>query len=442
MASKNYEHYIPEVKLNPKFPDEYNFVLVNSIEELRKVLENDSKYIAWDLETTDLDPVEGHIVGIAIAFDGDTGYYIPLTHKVGDNINDPDLAMDLFYERLKKSKKTFVYNMRFDYRFMEYAGYDMSVIPYYDVSIGVWMADTNISFPSLKWSSRHFLGWNMQTFEETLGENANFEFVDPENATEYAGADALSTFVLANKTIKFYKEARMAGKIDNKMLYPLMKFEDHPLPINVKYLEKLLMDAEKRYKELERKIYTMVGYEFNIRSGQQLSESLNRLGLNTGEYTKSGYMRTAKKLLAKLDHPISDLLIEYKELGKCINSYIEPLAKQAKVNDGKLRFAYHSTRVPTGRLACGGDKKNSYFAKINLQSIPKSSSKMWFVHESDEKHSDDDNVIMGYRFSKEEESELVSEGFEDNLNVRRAFLPENDDFYWVSIDFSSQLGTL
>lgn len=75
-------------------------------------------------------------------------------------------------------------------------------------------------------------------------------------------------------------------------------------------------------------------------------------------------------------------------------------------------------------------------------SMPKSSSQMWYVHEVDEKHSDDENVIMGYRFSLDEKSDRVAEGFESELNVRKGFIPENEDFYWVSVDFSSQMGTL
>ena len=112
MASgKNYEHFIKPAKPNPNFPDKYDFVLVDTIDKLREVLENDSEYIAWDLETSSLNPEEGKIVGIAISFDTQTGYYIPIAHAVGKNIEVPKLALDLFYERLKKAKKTFVFNM-------------------------------------------------------------------------------------------------------------------------------------------------------------------------------------------------------------------------------------------------------------------------------------------------------------------------------------------
>lgn len=434
-----YEHFVPEVDKNDKFPDGYNFELIDNLDKLEDVLSEVEDYLAWDLETTDLDPRQGKIVGIALGHDDETGYYVPLRHAVGENIEDAEKALDMCYEAMKKCKKTFVYNMRFDFRFMEFEGYDMSIIPYYDVCVGIWLADTNKKFPSLKWSARHFLGFDMQTFEETLGDNANFEFVEPTDATVYAGADALVTYILAGVSIKYFKESKMAGKIDNKILYPLMKFEDNPLPINVPYLEDLLLQAQKRYKELEKDIFSIFGYDLNLNSGQQLSEALDRLGLHTGEYTKTGYMSTKKSLIKKIDHPVADKLIEYKELAKLINSYIDNLAKYAKEEEGFLRFAYKTIQVPTGRLACGGDKKNDYFAKINLQSIPKADSRMWYVHEADEKHSDDENVIMGYRFSLDEKSDKVCEGFDPHLNVRKAFLPDKEDeFYWVSVDYSSQ----
>ena len=56
-------------------------------------------------------------------------------------------------------KTVFVFNMRFDFRYMEYSGYDMSLVKYYDVAIGVWLADTNKKMPGLKWAAGHFLGW-------------------------------------------------------------------------------------------------------------------------------------------------------------------------------------------------------------------------------------------------------------------------------------------
>ena len=442
----NYEHFVEKAELDTSFPDDKEFVLLDKLKDLKEVFKNNKaeEYMACDTETSDLSPEEGEMVGYSFSYNAGTGYYVPLRHEVGENIRNEDgeacvkEAIRLLVEDLKEKKKTFWFNVRFDFRFLEFEGFDMGDVDYLDVAIPTWFADTNIKMPSLKFGAKYFAGWDMQTFEETLGDNQNFKFVDPVNAVEYAGADAIATFRLSQKTIKYYKEGKPASEIDNKVMYPLMKFEDHGNPIDYKYLESLLVEANKKIRKLKKEIHGMAGYDFNINSPKQLAEVLEDLGLHTGEYTDTGYMKTGKSLIAELDHPISDKIIEYKELKKLVGTYIEQLAEQSRENEGKLRFAYKFFQAPTGRLASGGDKKNSYFAKMNFQSTPKASSEMWYVHEAEEKHSDDEDVIMGYRFSLEDKSDRVAEGFEKDMNIRRAFLPEDDDYYWVSIDFSSQ----
>ena len=64
---------------------------------------------------------------------------------------------------------TFLFNARFDARWMESTGRDMSQVKLFDVCNSVWAADTNKHMPSLKWSEEHFLGWPVTTFAEALG---------------------------------------------------------------------------------------------------------------------------------------------------------------------------------------------------------------------------------------------------------------------------------
>ena len=438
--TKDYVHFVPQSKKDSRFPDAYEYVLIESIDQLKEVLTTEEKYIAWDLETTGLNPETSEIVGIAFCMDGKTTYYLPIHH-----IAQPFLGregLEVFYEALFQFKTSFVFNMRFDYRFMEHAEFDMSKLPYFDVSVAVWFADTNHKMPSLKWSAKHFLGWDMQTFEETLGDSYNFYYLDPKDAVFYAGSDALSTYHLAGKCLQYYKEGRTSAKLDNRVLYPLMKFEDAPLLIDYQYLEKVLVHWQSYSDELEKDVFSMVGYDFNIGSGKQLADALSRLGFDTGEYTKAGYMRTPMNLLEKLEqetgHPIMRKLVEYKELSKSISSYIGPLAKYSRDKGGALRFSYHTAMVPTGRLACGSDKKNDYFAKVNAQSIPKPAPHLYSYREATTEEIARGEGFLGYIFSEDtEEYPEKVEGFSKVRNVRRAFLP-GEDHYWVSIDFRAQ----
>ena len=164
-----YEHFIKPAKPQLQYPRELNHVLVDSLDKLTQIFsENEGKYIAWDTETSSLDPTVGTIVGFSFAYDDKTGYYVPLRHKPGGNIEDPEKALDLFYNHLLKAKVSFLYNARFDLRFMEYQGYDMGCLKFYDVYIGAWLADTNNKNMSLKANEKHFLGWDPDTFTAKL----------------------------------------------------------------------------------------------------------------------------------------------------------------------------------------------------------------------------------------------------------------------------------
>ncbi len=143
-----YEHFVPEAKLVPDFHLQYEYILVTTLSQLVTILV-DPQFCAWDLETSSLNPEEGFIVGVALSMDGRTGYYIPIRHATGGSLG-PD-ALDAIYQYLRECKNTFTFNHRFDARFMEFAGYDMSIVKYFDVSVGANHADSNVKMPSLKW---------------------------------------------------------------------------------------------------------------------------------------------------------------------------------------------------------------------------------------------------------------------------------------------------
>ena len=179
---KGYKHWCPEVEPREDWDKDFNFVLIRSIEELKK-LDVEHKFVAWDTETSGLNPDIDWLVGFSFSFDGKTGYYVPVKH---DDIALGKEALDIFFSILSKAGTQFLYNCRFDQRFFEAAGYSLEGLRYYDVMNAIWLADTNVLMPSLKASERRFLGWIPKTFSETLGDATTFQHVPAEDAYKYA----------------------------------------------------------------------------------------------------------------------------------------------------------------------------------------------------------------------------------------------------------------
>ena len=206
---KGYKHWCPEVEPREDWDKDFNFVLIRSIEELKK-LDVEHKFVAWDTETSGLNPDIDWLVGFSFSFDGKTGYYVPVKH---DDIALGKDALDIFHSILKKAGTQFLYNCRFDQRFFEAAGYSLEGLRYYDVMNAIWLADTNVLMPSLKVSERRFLGWIPKTFSETLGEATTFQHVPAEDAYKYACLAENELVMMGNMSTKRICEIEVGNMV-------------------------------------------------------------------------------------------------------------------------------------------------------------------------------------------------------------------------------------
>lgn len=352
---KGYKHWCPEVEPREDWDKDFNFVLIRSIEELKK-LDVEHKFVAWDTETSGLNPDIDWLVGFSFSFDGKTGYYVPVKH---DDIALGKEALDIFFSILSKAGTQFLYNCRFDQRFFEAAGYSLEGLRYYDVMNAIWLADTNVLMPSLKASERRFLGWIPKTFSETLGEATTFQHVPAEDAYKYACTDALGTYHLALISNQFYKESYPASKYDNDALYPMMRLENTPQRLDLEYLKSLCSSVEIRIEESLQQVYQLAGCTFNVNSPAQFGKiMLERFGVDTGVRTPTGAMKADLKTLeawmvkhgSKASPEVKDFLSAYKEYKKTVkfkSSYLDKYIKAAEDADTfPIRFSYKFQSVP------------------------------------------------------------------------------------------------
>ena len=469
-----YEHYVKPAQVMDNFEEIYKLEhrLIRSYDELYNFYKNEFKpntFFAWDTETTSLnaeqgvktgDLVEGKIVGYSFTQDGHIGYYVPVSH--------PDYSLGykslkIFYAMICRSKLNLLYNCRFDMRFLEAMTpekydytpeqdekiykFDLSGIKYIDVQNTVWLADTNVAMPSLKKSEKHFLGWNPPTFSETIGDESNFGYLPAEQGYRYASLDALATYHLFFKTEKYYTEAGAAAKLDNDLLYPLMRLENTPINVDHDYLQSMRGDVLKHLEDLKKYLFETAGREYNINSGRELVTIFQQLGIDTGKRTKTGIMETNIKAIEGYvashgDSEYLNKLVEYKKLLKFDNSYLEKMLEMSEAENvakHPIRFCYFTNKVPTGRLASGTDGKNSYFSKLNFQSLPKPHSHNYHVHKATPEHIANCEDLCGYIFNDDPEGSLgLAEGQDPHLNVRKAFCPIDNDSVVVSVDMCAE----
>ncbi len=102
-----------------------------------------------------------------------------------------------------------------------------------------------------------------------------------------------------------------------------------------------------------------------MNSPKQLSELLfEKLGLPTKgvKKTKTGYSTNAATLeLLQHEHPLPELLLEYRGLHKLKSTYVDVLPRLVSKKTGRLHSHFHQTVTATGRLSSSDP---------NLQNIP------------------------------------------------------------------------
>ena len=122
--------------------DELKVIIVDSMESLQTLAKKllDAEVIAFDTETTSTDQMEAELVGISLAVEKNQGYYIPVGHQTGKQL-DIAVVLDALRDPLTDST---IYkaghNLKYD--FVVLARYGLKVSPLsFDTMIAEWLID-------------------------------------------------------------------------------------------------------------------------------------------------------------------------------------------------------------------------------------------------------------------------------------------------------------
>ncbi len=160
------------------------------------------------------------------------------------------------------------------------------------------------------------------------------------------------------------KLAHVARMIDFPLIRVLARMEHHGIMLDVAKLEIMNSELTRDIADIQARMFDMVGHEFNIASPSQLGEVLfTKLQLPTAgiKRGKTGYS-TGQKELDKLrgQHPIIELIEQFRELTKLQNTYVDALPKLVD-EYGRIHTTFNQDVAATGRLSS---------TDPNLQNIP------------------------------------------------------------------------
>ncbi len=332
-----------------------------------------AELIAFDTETTSLDPMQADLVGLSFAVDADEAWYVPVGHRYAGAPEQLDLEQVLARLRplLEDSGVPKV---------GQHIKYDMNVLSNYGVAVRGVAFDTMLeSYVFNSTGTRHdmdslalkYLGRQTVHYEDIAGKGAKqipFSEVPVEDASHYAAEDADITLQLHRHLWPRLQEepvlSRVLTEIEVPLIPVLARMEQRGVLIDGDRLADQSRELAKQIAEIERAAHAEAGGPFNLGSPMQLQRILfEQLGLPVVRKTPKGQPSTAEDVLQELarDFALPSLILEYRSLSKLKSTYTDRLPEQINPRTGRVHTSYHQAVAATGRLSS---------TDPNLQNIP------------------------------------------------------------------------
>ncbi|WP_247235359.1 DNA polymerase I [Telluribacter sp. SYSU D00476] len=349
----------------------------------------------FDTETTSLDALEAELVGLAISYLPSEAFYVPFPA----DRSEAETVLADFREVLENENISKIgQNLK----------YDLLVLRNYGIEVKGKLQDTMLAHYLLEPEKRHgmdmmantYLHYDPVTIETLIGKKGikqkNMRDVPVAEIAEYAGEDADVTLQL-HQVLLPELEKKQAVKlfegVEMPLLNVLVSMESEGVKIDTQALKDMSGLLETDLRGLEQEIFTIAGQEFNLSSPKQLGEVLfDKMQLvKNPKKTKTGQYATGEEILSELEgeHEIARKILDHREIQKLKSTYVDALPALINPRTGRIHTSYNQAVTATGRLSS---------TNPNLQNIPI-------------------RTVRG-------------------REIRKAFIPHNEDFQILSADYS------
>jgi len=383
--------------------EETRYLTIEKKEEIKEILSRIEikGEFAIDTETSSLNPIEAELVGISLSLEKGEAFYIPVGHKGEDKDKnlDTDFVLKNFKKILEDEKiKKIGQNLKFDFEVLKNYGIELKGI-HFDTMIGSYLLNPSSRQHRLSNLALEHLDYKMTPISDLIGsgkKQKSFALVPIKSATKYSGEDADYTLRLKEilePKLKDFSLDELFYKVELPLIQVLAEMELTGISIDVDFLKEFSSQMDIELARLTRQIYHLAGKDFNINSPQQLSKVLFE------DLRLSPLRKTAKKTINSTDfgvleqlakiHPLPQKLLEYRQLYKLKSTYIDALPSLVNKKTGRVHTSFNQTITATGRLSS---------SEPNLQNIPI-------------------------------KTEIGSQ-------IRKGFIPKNEDYLLLSADYS------
>jgi DNA polymerase I len=349
----------------------------------------------FDTETTNTDPLFAELVGLSFSYHQGEAFYIPVPQEREEAIQLLSIFKGIFEnEAIGKIGQ----NIK----------YDLQVLLNYGIETKGALFDTMLAHYLIEPDMRHgmdalsesYLYYSPISIETLIGKKGvtqgNMREVELDKISEYAAEDADITLRLKHQFAPMLKRnglEKLLMEVEAPLIHVLADMERAGINLDTNALVEFSASLETDIRQTEKEVYELAGESFNVASPKQLGNILfEKLKIDPkAKKTSTGQYATGEEVLSRLayENPIVDKILEFRELQKLKSTYVDALPTLISPVDKRIHTSFNQAVAATGRLSS---------TNPNLQNIPIRTEK--------------------------------------GREIRKAFIPRNDEHVILSADYS------
>ena len=382
---------VPEKEQTTTTKEELDYQIVDDLDGLKTligILEK-APMVCIDTETHTLQPMKARLVGLGFCLEPRKAWYVPSNGKLGLKV-----VIDAIKPLLENPSIAFYgHNIKYDIHVLRNHGIKLKNIGY-DTMIASYLLNPQNNRHSLDHLSLEKFQKVKIAIKDLIGtgkKQKSLADLPIEEVGNYCCEDVDYTCRLKElfeKELERGKLAQIFHEIELPLIPVLVSMERFGMYLDQQHLHSMSAVLREKLEAIQKEIYDLAGEEFNIKSPKQLSEILfDKMEISIGGKKKSTRAEILESL--KYDHPIAEKVLKFRGLEKLRSTYVETLPLQVYEDTGRIHCTFMQTVTATGRLSCKDP---------NLQNIPIRS--------------------------------------EEGRKIREAFKPDQEDWCYLSADYS------
>ena len=376
-----------------------NYRCVTSVQEIREYIGN-AAIVAFDYETAPdelyrteekaaLDPHKSHITGCSFSVKEHTGIYVPVAHKIGENIDNMTFFNFLHSFLTNKNITKIAHNIAFE----SLVSYHQNIViqpPVYDTICAAQMTlKSNYEFrkladSGLKRLSAEICHEPLPTFSDVTN-GRHFDELDAQNSetVRYGCADsdfALRLYHIFNNWFDRFlpKHRYIVEHIESPTAVYLGIMKHNGVPVDTDLMKSRQQEAESQIQRIRNEINMLIGdVEIGANCGtkafkdylyQTLKLPVMKVTASNKEAADDASMIMLKEWCDVNRPELSNLFTlvqEYRKWGKIKSTYIDGYLKCINSATGRIHPDFFALSTETGRMNCRNP---------NLQNCPRKSN--------------------------------------------------------------------